>query len=153
MEKNPKGKEYGHLVSSHKLWPIYIDSKGVFSFPPIINSDRTKVTDKTKNLFVELTGTDKKAVLQTLNIIVSNLAERNCKIETVQVSYDGKKEITPVVKEETMDVSLEDANKLLGISLNEKKIVEIIRNREWDRLIYVAEYEKNLKQVKLTELI
>ncbi len=132
LEKNPKGKEYGHLVSSHKLWPIYIDSKGVFSFPPIINSDRTKVTDKTKNLFVELTGTDKKAVLQTLNIIVSNLAERNCKIETVQVSYDGKKEITPVVKEETMDVSLEDANKLLGISLNEKKIVELLGKMGYD---------------------
>jgi len=34
--------------------------------------------------------------------------------------------------------------------MNKDKIFQIIENKEWDRLIKVAEYERNLKQINLS---
>jgi phenylalanyl-tRNA synthetase beta chain len=38
--EHPKGKEYGPIVSDHKLFPfLHDDNNDVLSFPPVINSD------------------------------------------------------------------------------------------------------------------
>ena len=37
--------------------------------------------------------------------------------------------------------------------MNKNKVIELIENKEWDRLIAVATYEKRQKQVKLCEVI
>jgi phenylalanyl-tRNA synthetase beta chain len=62
LTKVPKGKAYAHLISSARLWPVLEDREGIFSFPPVINSDRTKITPKTKNIFVDVTGTNRETV-------------------------------------------------------------------------------------------
>jgi phenylalanyl-tRNA synthetase beta chain len=132
LKKVPKGKEYGHIISKAKLWPVYIDSKGIFSFPPIINSERTKVTKETKHLFIELTGIDKNAVRQVLNIIVTNLAERGADIEFVKLQYEKKSEITPDLTEDVVEVDVEYANKWIGLKLKPKEISHVLRKMGYD---------------------
>ena len=65
------------------------DANGtVLSFPPIINSreiGEVKVGDK--NLFVEVTGTDLRMVLHTINILAANFADRKAKVEPIEVLY------------------------------------------------------------------
>jgi phenylalanyl-tRNA synthetase beta chain len=40
-------------------YPVFLDSDNkVLSLPPIINSDATKISMDTKNVFIEITGTD-----------------------------------------------------------------------------------------------
>ena len=132
LEKFPKGKEYGHVLSGAKKLPVYIDAKGIFSFPPIINSERTRVTEKTKNLLVELTGTDKEAVLQTLNIIVTNFAERRCAIEAVKIFYGDKSEVTPDLNPSFMDADISEIDKWLGINLKRSEIVDLLNRMGYD---------------------
>ncbi|MDD3084251.1 MAG: phenylalanine--tRNA ligase beta subunit-related protein, partial [Candidatus ainarchaeum sp.] len=64
LSQHDKGKAYSHLLSNTKIYPIVIDSKNVVaSMPPIINSQITgKITEKTKNLFIEVTGFNWKVV-------------------------------------------------------------------------------------------
>ncbi len=59
LERHPKGMEYGHIVKKNPLYPMLFDSEGkVLSFPPIINSnDLGKITEESRNLLVEVTGT------------------------------------------------------------------------------------------------
>ncbi|MBI2547401.1 MAG: phenylalanine--tRNA ligase subunit beta [Candidatus Aenigmarchaeota archaeon] len=123
LEKIPKGKEYGHLLAGVEKFPVFKDANGIFSFPPIINSDRTRVTEKTKNLFVELTGLDKKAVLQTLNIIVTNFAERGCIIESVKIFYGDKFEVTPELSPSYVDLGIGEINKLIGLDLKKSDVI------------------------------
>lgn len=74
---HPKGKEFSHLLKNFGKYPVITDKNGkVLSMPPIINSELTKVTEKTKNLFIEITGTDSKAVNQALNMIVTSIKDR-----------------------------------------------------------------------------
>jgi len=132
LGKNDKGKEYGHILTGLKKFPVYMDAKGVFSFPPIINSERTRVTEKTKNLLVELTGTDKEAVLQTLNIIVTNFAERGCAIEAVKIFHGEKFEVTPNLNPTFMDVGIDEINKLIGLDLKKSDIIDAFNRMGYD---------------------
>ncbi len=132
LEKIPKGKEYGHILSGLKKLPVWSDAKGIFSFPPIINSERTRVTEKTKNLLVELTGTDKEAVLQTLNIVVTNFAERVCVIEAVKIFHGEKFEVTPDLNLTFIDLGIDETNKLIDLDLKKSDVIGALNRMGYD---------------------
>jgi len=127
-----KGKDYGHIISKADKWPAFIDQKGIFSFPPIINSNRTRVSEKTKNLFLDITGTNEKIVLQTMNILVTNLAERDAKIESVKVNYGNKKIVTPNLSKEKMIIDIDEANEWVGIKLSAEKMMLILQKMGYE---------------------
>ncbi len=122
LEKHPKGKEFAFVVKDMQNYPVIVDQEGIFSFPPIINGERTKVTPHTKNLLVEITGTDKATVEKALDILVCSLAERGTKIEGVLVNN----EVTPKMEVKRMEISLNDVNKLIGLKLTEDEVSKIL---------------------------
>lgn len=122
-ENHPKGK-YAKIIEESRKWPIIKDTnENILSFPPVINSKLTQVTKETKNLFIDITGTDEKAVNQVLNLITTALAERNGKIETILVG--GKK--TPNLKPESIKVNLDYVKKLLDFDLTENEFENLIK--------------------------
>lgn len=127
-----KGRDYGHIISKSDKWPAFVDQKGIFSFPPIINSDRTKVSEKTKNLFIDMTGTNEKIVLQTMNILVTNLAERGAKIEFVKVNYGKEKIVTPNLSKEKIMIDIKEANDWVGINLSAEKMISVLQKMGYE---------------------
>lgn len=89
LERHPKGIAYGGIVKQFKKYPILQDSmRRVLSFPPIINSAEIgEVKRNTRNVLVEVTGTDLRMVALTLNILAANLFDRGAEIEPVLVVY------------------------------------------------------------------
>jgi len=49
----------------------------------------TEVTPFTTDLFIDVTGTDKKAVNYALNIVTTALAERGGQIFSTTIKYSG----------------------------------------------------------------
>ena len=130
LEKHPKGIGYKHLLQSFARYPLLCDANGkVLSMPPIINSEDTKVTPKTRNLFVDVTGPDKNAITKTLAVIAAGLADLGAKIETVQVVYpDGAKETTPDPSAQTMTIDPNAAERLVGVEVTDMaKVLERMR--------------------------
>jgi len=125
LEKHPKGVDYAHLVKDK--YPLIYDKEGVISFPPIINSERTKVTENTKNLLIDVTGTDEKAVNQALNILVCNIVERCGKIFSLKVSN----KITPKLESKEITLNVEEIDSILGIGLNENEIAEALEKMRY----------------------
>ncbi|MEM2315962.1 MAG: phenylalanine--tRNA ligase subunit beta [Candidatus Nezhaarchaeales archaeon] len=146
VETHPKGREYGWIIKDKGLAPLLIDSNNnILSMPPIINSELTRVTSRTKNLFIDVTGTDLKAVRNVLAILTANLAERGGKIvkfvihegqgsertepstdcKVVTVSYDRLIEVTGI--EESLDVVVR--------CLRKARMDAIVRGRELDVLV------------------
>ncbi|NIM46726.1 MAG: phenylalanine--tRNA ligase subunit beta [Candidatus Aenigmarchaeota archaeon] len=118
LERHPKGVDYAHLVKNK--YPLIYDKEGVISFPPIINSERTKVTENTKNLFIDVTGTDEKTVNQVLNILCCNIVERCGKIFSLKVSN----KVTPQLEPKEISISVDEIDGILGMGLSENDIVE-----------------------------
>ncbi|MFH1503759.1 MAG: phenylalanine--tRNA ligase subunit beta [Candidatus Diapherotrites archaeon] len=127
LQKHSTGREYAHLLAGKSKFPIFMDSNNnVLSMPPIINSQLTgKITEETKNVFVECSGFDFNTLKKCLNILVTSLAEMDGKIYSMELKGAPEK-ISPILENEKRKISLENTNKLLGLELDEKQLKNLI---------------------------
>jgi len=124
LEKHPKGRDYAKIVKDFPLFPLIIDGHDhVLSFPPIINSERTRVTIDTKNILLDTTGTDKRAVSVAVNIICTAMAEAGAKIESVEIG--GVQ--TPTLAPAERTVSVAECSRLLGIDLTADMMASLLQ--------------------------
>ncbi len=89
LERHPKGIAYGGIVKPFSEYPVLMDSLGrALSFPPIINSREIgEVKPNSKNVLIEVTGTDLRMTALTLNILATSFYDRGADIEPVLVTY------------------------------------------------------------------
>jgi phenylalanyl-tRNA synthetase beta chain len=128
LEKTEKGRKYAHIISSFQAFPLLRDEKGVvLSMPPILNSEYTKVTPQTQNLFMDVTGLDEKLVNSVNNILIYNLGFRGGNPETVQIKYpSGRKVATPILKPSEGNLDLNYVNAVLGLSLRKNNVIDLL---------------------------
>ena len=128
LEKHPKGRDYAKLVKDFPLYPLIVDDDDhVLSFPPIINGERTRVTIDTKNILLDTTGTDKRAVSVAVNIICTAMAEAGATIESVEI--DGVQ--TPTLAPVERVVSVPECAKILGISLTPQSMAVLLEKMRY----------------------
>jgi phenylalanyl-tRNA synthetase beta chain len=67
---------YLHIIRDSSVYPVIYDSnRTVCSLPPIINGDHSKISTKTKNVFIEITAVDKTKVEVVNNILVAMFSQ------------------------------------------------------------------------------
>jgi len=127
LQRHPAGKKYSGLLKNQDKFPIFMDAKNnILSMPPIINSQETgRIQESTKEVFIECSGFDYRILEKTLNIIVTTLAEMSGKIYQMTIQ-DSKKSITPILTPEKTRISLENINKLLGLSLKQRDLSSLL---------------------------
>ena len=114
LEEHPKGIEFAHLLNGFKEYPVWIDAKGkAISMPPVINSEDTRVTTETRNLFIDSTGTDQNAVELAINILVAACADRGGKIYAVNDF--------PNMKAGSIKLDLNYVNKITGLEIKQNE--------------------------------
>lgn len=141
LQRHPTGKEYAHLLAGKTKFPIFVDANNqVLSMPPIINSQLTgKISEETKEIFIECSGFDFEILKKCINIIVTSLADMGGEIYQMELKYKNK-EITPDFTPEKMKISAGNANKLLGLDLNEKQIKILLEKMGYN-------YEKGIVSI------
>ncbi len=133
LEKNEKGRAYAHLLDGFDRYPIILDRNGsVLSFPPIINGVLTTVTTGRHNLFIDVTGNDRKAVKGALDIVATALAERGGRIETVIMHDGGDTFESPDLTPSRREFSAAACDKFLGTQLGPSGMVECLRRMGMD---------------------
>lgn len=133
LTEHPKGREYAHLVASKPRFPIILDSQGaVLSFPPVINGIVTQLTPDTRNLFIDVTGTDFDAVGGSLAILATALAERGGHIERVRTTYPDRMVEAPDLAPKSHRLNLRRANELLGLTLSSGEAVGLLQRMRHD---------------------
>jgi len=125
LEKHHAGISYKHLLEQENKYPLLFDSKGnVLSMPPIINSNYSgKITQETKNVFIEVTGFNYRFLLPILNTVITALADRKGKIFSVNINNF----ITPDLKPEKFSLEVEEINSVLNLKLTAKQIMFLLR--------------------------
>ncbi|MCE5339308.1 MAG: phenylalanine--tRNA ligase subunit beta [Methanomicrobiaceae archaeon] len=123
LTDHPKGRDYARLVEGFSRFPLIVDADDrVLSFPPIINGELTRVTTATRNILLDCTGTDKKAVMTAVNIICTALAEAGATIEMVTV--DGQE--MPTLAPAERVVSVEECASLLGLPISAQDMARLL---------------------------
>ncbi len=145
LEHTDKGFRYKHLVKEGG-YPLLTDSRGeVLSFPPIINSEMNKVTEETRNILIDVTGTEPNLMMKVLNVVTTSVAERgnNVIIEAVEIrGGEAPHNVAPDLEGEEVSVAHDSIQKLLGYSLNRVSVQNILQ-----KMGYVARVEDDFYEV------
>ena len=140
------GKEYSWTVEGFKEYPMILDKKDmVLSMPPIINGEYTRVNEFTSELFIDVTGTDLKAITEVLNVICTTLADRGAEIFEVQNHYpDGSVLTTPNLRPWEMELDNRYVNSTLGVEFSPEQSVDLL-----ERMGHTAQIVWNILQVNI----
>ncbi len=131
LKNSEVGQDYGYILGNSDKVPIIMDSLGnTVSFPPIINSFMTTVTTKTKNLFVEVTGTGKNDVEDMLSVVATTLQNAGFELCTVKIS--GAKNSTPQFKQRKILLNRDLVNTMLGLNLSSRNIASALKKCRLD---------------------
>jgi phenylalanyl-tRNA synthetase beta chain len=133
LAEHDTGTTYADLVEDLDRYPAIYDELGLFSFPPVINGKRTEVTTGSRELLVELTGTDQWTIDRMCNIICYALSARGATIEEVEVNYAdgathpseyGAELVRPNFDIDEKTVSHDRIETLLGVDFEPEEVVD-----------------------------
>lgn len=132
LNLHPKGREYGWILEGKERYPILLDCRGrVLSLPPIINSEETRVTEATTNLFIDVTGEKEELVQLGLVLMMTSLAERGFDLQTVRIQYPNRKLETPSLKPRRFELEEDRVREVLGLDLKAGRIAGILRRMRY----------------------
>jgi phenylalanyl-tRNA synthetase beta chain len=140
LSQHEKGKIYAHLLEGAPVYPIVFDSeKMVASMPPVINSNSTgKVTKKTKNLFVEVTGFSVEMIETALEVMCMALADRGGKIYSCKINYPKGKIYpkaalkTPAFSSKKISFEKSLVERKTGLKLADSKIKSLLESARYE---------------------
>jgi len=119
LKETGQGVKYGRISVKNNLHPAIVSGDEIISLPPVINSDITRLNEKTRNLLIDVTGTDAYYVNKVIDIIASNLYEaRGVGMGKVKIIEDDKIEETPRLEEKAISVNAKYINSILGTNLS-----------------------------------
>ncbi|CAD6442866.1 5ac30cf7-f492-4381-a0fc-5ad0f0ae2ef9 [Sclerotinia trifoliorum] len=125
--------KYLHIIRDKPVYPVIYDSnRTVMSMPPIINGDHSKITLNTKNVFIEMTGTDRTKLEIVNNIIVSMFSQYCAEpftIEPVEIISEHNQETrqTPNLSPRETEAEVDYINNCCGLSETPEKICELLK--------------------------
>jgi len=132
ISDHPIGPEYGDLVAEMDRYPAIYDAIGLFSFPPVINGRRTEVSTDSRDLLLEMTGTDQWTIDHMLSIVCYALSARGGQIERVAVEYDdgapgeyaGRRLERPDFGTKTKTVGHDRIESIIGVAFEDADVID-----------------------------
>jgi phenylalanyl-tRNA synthetase beta chain len=142
---------YLHILRDKPVYPVILDAdRNVCSLPPIINSERSKITLDTTNVFIDMTATDQTKLDIVCNIMVAMFSKYCAEpftIEPVKVisDHNGTTRITPSLAKRTMKVEVDYLNQVCGLQESPESICKLL-----SKMAYTAEPSEDPKLVNVT---
>ena len=122
------GRKYSTLLRNLRQYPTIVDRNNqIISFPPIINSNNTKINDKSNNLLIEITGTNLETCKSILAILAYYLYDEGYEIfsgiiHDDNLTYSSLK----LLKDNTISIDTNIIKSYLGLNLSTKEIRQIL---------------------------
>jgi len=148
LTEHSTGRTYADLVADYDRYPAIYDELGLFSFPPVINGRRTEVSTESRELLVELTGTDQWTIDRMCAIICYALSARGATIEDVEVEYAGgdagddadadgagRTLRRPDFEVRSKSVTHGRIETILGVDLEERAVVDLFERSGLDAVV------------------
>ena len=122
------GKKYSSLLKNLYQYPTIADRNNqILSFPPIINSNNTKINDKSNNILLEITGTNLETCKSILAILAYYLYDEGYEIFS-GIIHDDKSTFSSLklLKDNAFSVDTNIIKSYLGLNLSTTEIIQIL---------------------------
>ncbi|PSP19743.1 phenylalanine--tRNA ligase subunit beta, partial [Halobacteriales archaeon QH_10_67_13] len=160
LTEHPVGETYADLVGGLDRYPAIYDAIGLFSFPPVINGRRTEVSTASRELFIEMTGTDQWTIDRMLNVVCYALSARGGQLEAVEVRYDeaaageraGRTVERPDLAIKHKTVAHDRIESVLGVELDEETVIDAAERAGLDAVADGEAYEVTIPPYRVDVL-
>ena len=131
-EKDRHLSRYLHIIRDSPVYPVIYDANRVVcSLPPIINGTHSKITTQTKNVFIEITATDRTKVEVVCNILVSMFSQYTTEkftVEPIKIVSDHNSETrqAPDLTPRSTQAEVDYINACTGVSLSAIEICSLL---------------------------
>jgi phenylalanyl-tRNA synthetase beta chain len=130
MKENQKGMMYSNIIAAKKgnrqLYPFLKDSRKTISLIPITNSEKTRVTAKTKSLFIDFTGTDSDIVSKVADMFACRFIDAGSKVYSVRIVFvNGTDSEYPKLGKRTIKIKASGFDEVLGYKTNDTNIKKL----------------------------
>jgi len=116
-EKTEQGRKYSQLINRENP-PALVDAAGqIMVVVPVLGSECCKITEKTRAVLIDVTGTDLQAVSNAMSVLIYALIERG-RSKEVEIVEGGN---TYVHRYTRIKVSKEDVENLLGMRMRQEE--------------------------------
>jgi len=115
LEFTEHGREYGWISRDGDLHPAVVSGNEVIAIPPVLNSEVTRIEPGTRNLFIDVTGTDPRIVNEILTVILYSMWLAGGEIYGATIVRPDAKLTTPSLEWRTVEISKDFARQWLGI--------------------------------------
>ena len=129
---------YLHIIRDSPVYPVILDSnRTVCSMPPIINSDHTKITLDTRNVFIDITATDRTKADIVNSILVCMFSQYTAEpftVEPIRVKFPHLHEtiVAPNLSSRMTTASVSYLNACCGLSLSAGEICKLLKRMCYD---------------------
>lgn len=124
--------KYLPIIKDKPVYPLILDAnRTICSMPPIINGDHSKISANTKNVFIDITATD-KTKLEIVNNILVAMFSQYCSepftIEPIQIisEHNGESRIVPDISPRVAQVEVDYINDCCGLSESPESICKLL---------------------------
>ncbi len=125
LEDTDKGRHYGHLLGKKPVVWRQKDGK-IFALPPLINAGFASITEETKSIVVDITGTDRSSVNSLTKALIFNLQFFG-EVSVLKPKYVDPKNDTHIdFKPERFFLYEKDVSELLGVEIPLKNVKDIL---------------------------
>ena len=125
LKETEKGQKYGSIILGSGRYPALKDSEGAISLIPILNSERTKVTTKTENILIDITGIYREPVEKTADLIATIFMDLGASVRSVRIKYPGNERITPSLETRYLSMALTLAESEIGVPIGSSNIISL----------------------------
>nr|POE88133.1 phenylalanine--trna ligase beta subunit [Quercus suber] len=132
-EKDKHLSRYLHIIRDSPVYPIIYDkNRTVLSMPPIINSNHSKITLDTTNVFIDITATD-KTKLEIVNHMIVSMFSQYCSepftIEPVKIisDHNGETRESPNLTPRPSQASASFINSVCGLNGSRESISKLLK--------------------------
>jgi phenylalanyl-tRNA synthetase beta chain len=112
------------IIKGYRTYPHLRDSRKVAGLIPVLNSESTRVSDSTRNLFVEITGTAWNTVNDTCNILACLFMDTGAEVQACELQ-GGKVPLTPTMTYRQFKMVYPKIDRTLGYMFTTEQIIAL----------------------------
>ncbi|KAF4123255.1 phenylalanyl-tRNA synthetase beta chain [Geosmithia morbida] len=127
-----------HIVRDSPVYPVIYDSKRtVCSLPPIINSNHSKITLDTTNVFIEMTATDATKLQIVTDMMVTMFSEYCSEpftVEPVRIvsEHNNQSRVTPSLNPRVAQADIDYLNSCTGLTEAPEALCKLLRKMAYE---------------------
>jgi phenylalanyl-tRNA synthetase beta chain len=127
LESEETGRRYADTVRGPKrcFYPALMDSEGPIAFIPILNSQRTRITTSTRNMFVDITGLSEYAVNRVADLMAASFIDMGAEVRRVRIRHGETQHLTPEMEKRYITIPTKTVEREIGVAVGYNNVISL----------------------------